>query len=246
MTKTLISTLRVPVVAAGIAALALTGCGGSDEASTSASTSTATSTSTSSASDAATATSSSSAADQASSAATSAAASTPAASSASSAGSSGDNVWATTPATGTTVKGSGYTFVMPKSWKDARAQAGANASSMDTVVANFGDGDGFMANINVIKTGVANLAKDPKAFEKMEEQLKSQGATGIKELPRTTLAGAPVVRYKVTAQGNAAEQWLASQGDETYVITFSDGNKNSDAQLTKTFGPIVSSWKWTS
>ncbi|GAA1395228.1 hypothetical protein GCM10009599_20990 [Luteococcus peritonei] len=173
----------------------------------------------------------------------SAVATTPAASSSAAAG--GKNVWATTPATGTTIKGSGYTYVVPKGWKDARKQAGANAAKMDTVVANFGDTDGFAANINVIKTGIADLAKDPEAFDKMREQLEAQGGTGIKELPATTLQGAPAVRYKVTMQGNSAEQWLVSQGKETYVLTFSDGKNSTDPLMTKTFGPIVSSWKWT-
>lgn len=246
---------QLPVIALGVTALALTGCGGSETTASSTETAASTSSVVSTADSSSTpdsmassmpAASDTPTADQSSDAATQQASTSasPAAS-----GSAGSNVWATTPATATTIKGTGYTYQVPAGWRDTKQMLKSQGVNADTGAANGKDTDGFADNINVLSTGVGNLVGKPGAQEQVMAQLKEQGATKLKALPATTLDGKKVIRYSATMpvdkRTNDVEQWLVSTAGDTFVITFSGGQGVTEAQRAKVFGPIVSSWKWT-
>lgn len=162
------------------------------------------------------------------------------------------NAWATTPAVGATVTGKDYSFVLPGTWADITERANQPKANFDTAVQDASDTDGFASYFTVMSTGAAGIVGQTGASEFMKEELQNSGASQVATLPSGSLDGEPVLRQKgqmsqKTASGTLVyhvEQWIVSHGEDTFIISFAANKGTSDAQMAKTFGPVVSSWQW--
>ncbi|KNX37606.1 hypothetical protein VV01_11345 [Luteipulveratus halotolerans] len=157
------------------------------------------------------------------------------------------------PAGGMTVKGTGYTFVVKKGFIDAKGKV-PGASSVDTMVLNTLDKDGFADNINVVHQTGASGASLSLLETAAKTQLEAAGATGYKVLPRTTVAGTEASHItanvkRADAQGKTqrylVDQLYILRGDKSYVVTFSFNENATQATRDALINPTVASWKWT-
>lgn len=157
------------------------------------------------------------------------------------------------PAGGMTVKGTGYTFVVKKGFIDAKGKV-PGASSVDTMVLNALDKDGFADNINVVQQSGASGASLSLLESAAKTQLEAAGATGYKVLPRTTVAGTEASHItanvkRADAQGKTqrylVDQLYVLRGDKSYVVTFSFNANATQATRDALINPTVASWKWT-
>jgi len=147
------------------------------------------------------------------------------------------------PATGDTITGTGYAFNAPEGW----TVPGSLPSGVDTVAADLADADGFTDNVNVLLSPAGALTPDQVESAGAAE-LESVGATDIEVRPRVTVAGSESAH--LTAQLSSSgvtyvfDQYYATNADQTYVITFSFSDTESQSDREALAESVLASWTW--
>ena len=149
------------------------------------------------------------------------------------------------PATGKTIEGTGYSYVVPKGWEK---QDNSISASTDTIALDSKETGDFATNVNVIvsSTGAAPASQiEPKIVD----QLKGGGATEATVRERITVAGeeSAHVAAGLTSSGVTynIQQYYIPHESSTYVVTFSFGTTVSDADAVDVAESILATWKWS-
>ena len=149
------------------------------------------------------------------------------------------------PATGETISGDGYTYVVPEGWAvPDQSVAGFNP---DTLAANLQDTDGFADNVNVLKSPAGLVTPDVVESAGVTE-LESVGATDITVGDRVTIAGSESAHLSasMTSEGTTygVEQYYVSTDDQTYIVTFSFSDSVPAADRVGIAESILVTWTW--
>jgi len=149
----------------------------------------------------------------------------------------------TDPATGDTITGTGYSFNAPEGW----VIPGSAPAGVDTVVADPADIDGFTDNINVLLSPAGALTADQVEVAGPAE-LESVGATNIEVRPRLNVAGSESAHLTAQLSSGGAtylfDQYYATNADQTYVITFSFSDTESQQDRETLAESVLASWTW--
>lgn len=150
------------------------------------------------------------------------------------------------PATGTEIKGTGYTYRVPEGWgiPDQKPPA----FDPDSFAVQKEDKDGFTDNVNVVASPIGKIEAD-QAEQAAKQELETVGATNISVNDRTEVAGneTPHVSAEI-AQGSveyATEQFFVGNGEKMFVVTFSFSRDLAKEDRAKVTGPLLASWTWT-
>lgn len=148
------------------------------------------------------------------------------------------------PASGTTIKGNGYSFTAPKGWEvpDDEKPAG-----VDTVVADLNDTDGFSDNMNVLLSPAGEVTPDQVESQGPAE-LEGAGATKVIKRDRLTIAGSESAHLSAvfSAQGKTyqVEQFYATHSGQTYIASFSFSPSVSEADRNSLAASVLQTWDW--
>lgn len=149
------------------------------------------------------------------------------------------------PATGETITGDGYTYVVPEGW--AVPEQSVAGFDPDTLAADLQDTDGFADNVNVLKSPAGLVTPDVVESAGVSE-LESVGATDITVNDRVTIAGSESAHLSasMTSEGTTygVDQYYVSTDDQTYIVTFSFSDSVSAADRVATAESILVTWTW--
>ncbi|MDF2580708.1 hypothetical protein [Microbacterium arborescens] len=153
------------------------------------------------------------------------------------------------PASGETITGTGYSFSVPEGWA-VPEQAVPGTERLDVFVADLSDPTAaFADNVNVVLSPEGQTVTPEQIEKDGVEQLETQaGATDVAVAPRTVIAGGESahITASVTQQGATynVDQFYASDGDRTYVVTFSFSPEVSEADRAAVYDSVLASWAW--
>ncbi|MBN9224515.1 MAG: hypothetical protein ABS63_11055 [Microbacterium sp. SCN 70-27] len=149
------------------------------------------------------------------------------------------------PATGELISGTGYTYSVPEGWADPGEVPGF---SPDSIAADLTDDDGFADNVNVILSPAGKVTPEQVESAGVKE-LEGAGATDVTVQPRVKIAGQESAHLSAAlASGGttyAAEQYYVSNGDQTYVVTFSFSPTVGAKERVALAESVLASWKFT-
>lgn len=148
------------------------------------------------------------------------------------------------PATGETISGEAYTYVVPEGW----AVPPQDFPGFDSLAANLQDADGFADNVNVIKSPVGLVTNEQVESEGVTE-LETAGATDIAVNERVVVADSESAHLTATMSSEGvsyvAEQYYASTDDQTYIVTFSFSDTVPAAERQEIAESILVTWTWS-
>ena len=148
------------------------------------------------------------------------------------------------PATGDTITGTGYTFNAPEGWSVPPSLP----SGVDTVAADLADADGFTDNVNVLLSPAGEVTPDQVESAGAAE-LEGVGATNIVVRPRVTVAGSESAHLSAELSQSGAtylfDQYYATNAGQTYVITFSFSDTESQGDREALAESVLASWTWS-
>ncbi len=149
------------------------------------------------------------------------------------------------PATGETMTGDGYSYRVPEGWE--YPEGGVPGFSPDTLAVDLTDADGFADNVNVIISPAGAIT--PEQVETLGvEELEQSGAVGVEVMPRVTVGGSESAHLQASLSSNGTAYWIeqyyATNGDQTYVITFSFSDTVASADRDAVAGSVLASWTW--
>jgi hypothetical protein len=149
------------------------------------------------------------------------------------------------PATGETITGDGYTYVVPEGWAVPDQEvAGFNP---DTLAANRQDTDGFADNVNVLKSPAGLVTPDLVESAGVTE-LEGAGATDITVDDRVTIAGSESAHLSASMSSEGVtygiEQYYVSTDDQTYIVTFSFSDTVTPDERRAVAESILVTWTW--
>ena len=149
------------------------------------------------------------------------------------------------PATGDTVKGTGYSYVVPKSWEE---QDKALAASTDTIALDSKLTGDFSTNVNVVISSSGAASAD-LIEPRIVKELTGGGATNAKVRERLTIAGAESahVAARLTNSGVTynVQQYYIPHDSSTYVVTFSFATTVPDGDSIDIAESVLATWKWS-
>jgi len=149
------------------------------------------------------------------------------------------------PATGDTVKGTGYSYVVPKSWEE---QDKALAASTDTIALDSKLTGDFSTNVNVVISSSGAASAD-LIEPRIVKELTGGGATNAKVRERLTIAGAESahVAARLTNSGVTynVQQYYIPHDSSTYVVTFSFATTVPDGDAIDIAESVLATWKWS-
>ncbi|CAN7228147.1 hypothetical protein LJR186_000850 [Microbacterium foliorum] len=149
------------------------------------------------------------------------------------------------PATGETITGDGYTYVVPEGW--AVPDQEIAGFSPDTLAANRQDTDGFADNVNVLESPAGLVTPDLVESAGVTE-LEGAGATDIVVNDRVTIADSESAHLSasMTSEGTtySVEQYYVSTDDQTYVVTFSFSDTVTPDERQAVAESILVTWTW--
>jgi hypothetical protein len=148
------------------------------------------------------------------------------------------------PAAGDTITGTGYSFNAPEGWSAPPSLP----SGVDTVAADLADADGFSDNVNVLLSPAGEVTAEQVESAGVAE-LEGVGATNIEVRPRVTVAGAESAHLTAELTSSGAtylfDQYYATNAGQTYVITFSFSDTESQADREALAESVLASWTWS-
>jgi hypothetical protein len=149
----------------------------------------------------------------------------------------------TPAATGETITGTGYSYVVPEGWDVPDTSTGG-----DTLAADLTDNDGFADNVNVLLSPAG--AVSPEQVETAgKKELEDAGGTGVTVLDRVSVAGSESAHLHATLSASGVdydiEQYYLTKDDQTYIVTFSFSAGLPDSQRTTTAESVLTTWKWS-
>ncbi|MDO5752778.1 hypothetical protein [Arthrobacter sp.] len=149
------------------------------------------------------------------------------------------------PATGKTIEGSGYSFVVPEGWAvpaGSEAQAG-----VDKVVADMTDKDGFADNVTVALSPAKEVTPE-QAESTGVEKLEKSGAKDAKLRDRVTIGGSEAVHLSALFVSDSGdyqiEQYYVSHENQTYIVTFSFSPTVSETDRDDLAASVLATWPW--
>jgi hypothetical protein len=152
---------------------------------------------------------------------------------------------AVAPATGETIMGTGYSFVVPEGW--AVPEDVIKPKSVDTLAANLTDADGFADNVNVLQPTAGEFSPEQIESEGVA-QLKTAGATDVLAGDRVTIAGSESAHLSAGLTSDhgkyVIEQFYATHAGQTYVVTFSFSPTVSAADRNSLASSVLATWSW--
>lgn len=158
-----------------------------------------------------------------------------------------------TPAAGTSIKGTGYTYKLPADWQDITSQLKASQPGIDSGGRSTPPTDPFTANLNTLTTPNQVAASTPTKAELAEvaAQIKQEItplAPSIKQLDPVTVDGVTTVRQEGAASNSGAkfyiEQfWLVAKGS-SYGFTFAFPTSTPAAQRDTVTESVLASVKF--
>ncbi len=150
------------------------------------------------------------------------------------------------PATGETVEGDGYSYIVPEGWGVPEG-LDLDTQGLDTVAADLTDVDGFSDNVNALLSPAGLITID-QAEEQGVRELEDGGATDVEVEDRVRVADtdAAHISASLTQSGLSynLEQYYISNDDQTYVVTFSFSDTVDDDQRTETAESVLATWFW--
>lgn len=148
------------------------------------------------------------------------------------------------PASGELIEGTGYSYNVPDGWG---VPPGATDPQLDTVAADLTDDDGFSDNINVLLSPAGALTPDQVETAGVAE-LEQFGATEVEVRDRVSIEGAESAhlsaRFESQGVQYRVEQYYPTQGDQTFVVTFSFSDDLPEADRLAVSESILASWSW--
>lgn len=153
---------------------------------------------------------------------------------------------AVAPATGETITGSGYSYVVPEGW--GKPPTNPPGFAPDSLAVNLDDKDGFSDNVNVIKSPAPGGADLDQIEEAGKKELNGIGATDITVHDRLSVAGHEAGHLSSSMTiGKAeyiAEQYFVGNDAGLFVVTFSFSKSMSDADRVELAESVLATWKW--
>ncbi|MET0812683.1 MAG: hypothetical protein ABWY03_06485 [Microbacterium sp.] len=149
------------------------------------------------------------------------------------------------PATGDTITGDGYSFVVPEGWADPQQEI--PGFDPDSFAANMQDTDGFADNVNVLKSPAGFVSADQVETLGLKE-LETVGATDVAVNDRVSVAGSESAHISaaMTSDGVSyvVDQYYVSTDDQTYIVTFSFSDTVPAAERQQISESILVTWTW--
>ncbi len=147
------------------------------------------------------------------------------------------------PATGTTIAGDGYTYVVPEGW----TVPGDTGFDLDSVAMDSEATGNFASNVNVLLSPGGKLTAD-EVEEAAIPELESVGATDVTVHDRLTIAGSESAHLsaQLAQQGveYVSEQYYLSDEDQTYVVTFSFAGDTAVEDRRSVAESVLVTWEW--
>lgn len=152
------------------------------------------------------------------------------------------------PAKGAKVKGDGYTYRMPATWKDITADARTTVKQIDSAAGEASFDDGFRDTVNV------SFDRAPGGtLDELEASVPDQLAKVVKKLdlrPRVVIDGVEALHYRGMAHDGATKYFLVQfatidEDGRITIITFSLSPGLKKADREKVVNPVLASWRWT-
>lgn len=151
-------------------------------------------------------------------------------------------------AEGKTIKGTGYTYQVPKGWDVPSADTPGTAQA-DSFAGDLTDKDGFTDNVNVILDNTVVGIDRAQLESSVEKVLTNAKATDIKIKDPVTIAGDESFHVGAAFQQSGVtyrtEQYAASHDGKGFIITFSFSDSVAEADRDARAAAILATWKWT-
>ncbi len=154
------------------------------------------------------------------------------------------------PAAGETITGTGYSFSVPEGWA-IPDQALPGTEAVDVFVANLTDAsaDGFADNVNVVLSPAPQaITADQVETLGVDELEGAAGATNVTVEERTTVAGEESAHLSASVDQQGVQynidQFYPSQGDQTYVVTFSFSTDVTADDRAAVYESVLATWTW--
>lgn len=148
------------------------------------------------------------------------------------------------PATGELIEGTGYAYNVPEGWG---VPPGDVDPQLDTVAADLTDDDGFSDNVNVLLSPAGALTPEQVETAGVAE-LEQFGATEVEVRDRVSIEGAESAHLSARFESQGflyrVEQYYPTQGDQTFVVTFSFSDDLPEADRLAVSESILASWGW--
>lgn len=143
----------------------------------------------------------------------------------------------------TTITGTGYTFSVPEGWAEpAQDMTGGQADVL--VMQNGGDG---ASNVTVVLSPMMLTPADVEA--QGPAGLESLGASSVETKDRVQIGGSESAHLSATLSQSGIEatvdQYYATQGDQTYVITVTTTSETPEADRQALSDTVLSTWAWS-
>lgn len=149
-------------------------------------------------------------------------------------------------AKGPKITGTGYTYKVPKGWGRPRQEV--PGFDFDSFALDLRDRDGFADNINVL-ISPAGAVELGEAEDAAERELTAVGARRISVEERVTVAGSRAAHLSAVMSMNrrayAIEQFYPTEGDQTFVVTFSFSRSVTPRGRARVTDAVLASWAWT-
>ncbi len=148
------------------------------------------------------------------------------------------------PASGATVSGTGYSYVVPEGWNEPGDEVSSGA---DSLAADLTDADGFADNVNVVLSPAGEVTADQVESQGVDE-LQGAGATDVTVRDRLTVAGSESAHLSAGFSSNGVdyqiEQYYLTHDGQTYVVTFSFSKTVSQTDRDDLAASVLQTWSW--
>lgn len=148
------------------------------------------------------------------------------------------------PADGATIKGNGYSYSIPKDWKDVTANAKKMQGTVDTAAIVAKPTGTFGDNVNV---GVNN--SPGQTLDGLESSVPGELKAivpKLERLPRVTIDGEEAIHHRGDASAQGAnyflEQFVTVHDDDVVIVTFSFDKDTKPGQRDKVVNSILASF----
>ena len=151
-------------------------------------------------------------------------------------------------ADGDTVKGTDYSYSLPKGW-EVPTQKIPGTEQTDSFAADLTDADGFADNVNVIRLDPAPVDDLDKLEPALTAELEKGGSKDVTVRDRGEVDGDEAVHVS-SIQEQQGKQYLTEQYNAihdgvSYVITFSFSDTVSEDDRDDLAESVLDSWTWT-
>lgn len=145
------------------------------------------------------------------------------------------------------IKGTGYSFAMPKGWTDLTKSVRRRQPSVDVAVGSSVQTKGFPNNMNVVLIRTSGTSPKDLQVDRIKRAL-ADSAPGYQVRPDTTVAGMTTVhlsgRRTAGKQTYWLEQFVILGTKSTQVVSFSVSLAYPLAKRTELIDSVLKSWSF--